>query len=152
MSEDFDIGQDDTGFPLLPLPLWTNVGSLEFSPELMQRQCCRSSARTAFYCEQQLAEAKDYHLYNFKHGYFSYRNASIRYRRTLFTPQIHVRLFLYYGSMRFIGLLLDNWKITAIHCHYKAWKSQDIFKYNWFDSPERRKSCTHRMAWVSKLR
>ncbi len=45
--------------------------------------------------------------------------------------------------MRFIGLLLDYWQITPIHCHYKDWKSQDVLKYN--------SDCTLRMprGWVN---
>ncbi len=35
----------------------------------------------------------------------------------------------YDGWTQFIGRLLDYW-ISLIHCHDKAWKSQDIFKYN----------------------
>ncbi len=33
---------------------------------------------------------------------------------------------------------------TAIN---NAWKSQDIFQYNWLYSSEKRRSNTHRMAW-----
>ncbi len=47
---------------------------------------CRNGFRL-----RQLAQVRKRCLYNFKYGYFSYKNASIQYRRPLFTTRSRVR-------------------------------------------------------------
>ncbi len=80
---------------------------------------------------------------NFKYGYF----LSKMHQFTLgglYSPPGAMRDTFYYRWMCFIGLF-RLFKITPTHCHYKAWKSQDIFKYNsdWI----RLKEESPRMAW-----
>ncbi len=70
---------------------------------------------------QKLVEAGDYGLYSFKYRYFSNTNASIRFRRPLLMPPEPYGVFFMMD-----GCSLFCFK-TSIHCHYKAWKSQDIF-------------------------
>ncbi len=55
---------------------------------ITQRWCPTSSAGTAFAYHSQWKWEKSVYL---KYGYLSYKNAWIRYRRPLFTPQSHVR-------------------------------------------------------------
>ncbi len=49
--------------------------------------------------------------------------------------------------MLFISLILDYWKITPIHFYYKAWKSQDVFKYNSDWIRMKKESHTH-LGWI----
>ncbi len=91
-----------------------------FSPEFVLQQRATSSAQNGVLLWtriQQLAEVRDYCLYNFKYGYFSYKNASGGF----YSPPGAMWGTFYYGWMHFIGLLLDYWKITPIHCHYNIW-------------------------------
>ncbi len=76
------------------------------------------------FCLRQLAEVGKRCLYLFKYGYFSYKNASIRYRRPLFTPRSRVR----HVNMD-ACVLFDFWMLNKNTCprHSKAWKSKDNF-------------------------
>ncbi len=52
-----------------------------------------TSATLLWMCVQQLVEARDYGLYIFKYGYYSYKTALIPFRRPLLTPLSHVMQF-----------------------------------------------------------
>ncbi len=77
----------------------------------------------------QLAEVRKRCLYYFKYGYLPYKNASICYRRPLFTPRSHVMRILIWMHMLYLTTF-DLLNTTTRPCHYKVWKSQDNFEYN----------------------
>ncbi len=94
----------------------------------------------------QLDEVREMCLLRLKYGYFSYKNAWIRYRRPLFTPQSCVRHLLWIHALYLTccGLLNRN-----THRNDNTWNSKDNFLYNWLDSSER-KSYTQDASRVSK--
>ncbi len=70
------------------------------------------------------AEARDYGLYSFKYGYFSYTNTLL--------PKAFINPLETYGAY----LMKDGWMdalflgfkiLTHIPCHYKSRKNQNIF-------------------------
>ncbi len=75
---------------------------------------------------RQIAEVTQNCLYRFKFVFVFYKNASIRYRRPLFTP----RSLVMHVLIRMCALYLTTFALlntTTRPCHYRAWKSQDIF-------------------------
>ncbi len=77
-----------------------------------------------------------------------YKNASIRYRRPLFTPRSRVKQVLICMHVLYLTTfaLLNT---TTRPCHYRAWKSQDNFEYysDWIHLKE--ESHIHLGGWVN---
>jgi len=61
-------------------------------------------------------------LLSFKYEYFSYTNAWLHFKRPLLTPQSLWSTFMM-DRCTFMDFKIER----ALNCHYKAWKSQDIF-------------------------
>ncbi len=70
----------------------------------------------------QIAEVREKHLLHLKYGYFSYKNAWIRYKRPLFMPRSCVRHILLFDVRTSFGLLNKN-----THRNDNDWNSQDNF-------------------------
>ncbi len=91
------------------------------------------SAHTSYIIRRnELAEVRKRCLYHFKYGYFSYKNASICYRRHLFSPRSHVMHVLIWMDalyFTFFGCLNKSTR----PCHYKGWKNQSnvLYNYDW---------------------
>ncbi len=74
-----------------------------------------------------IAEVRKWCLYRFKYGYFSYKNAWIRYRRPLFSSRSHVRRVLIWMDALYLttfGLLK---KKTPAHAIIKIGRARKMF-------------------------
>ncbi len=119
-------------FVLISRPAFCFVLSLVTLPRssLITGTC---SSHTSYVIRRnELAEVRKSCLYHFKYGYFSYKNASICYRRHLFSPRSHVMHVLIWIDalyFTFLGCLNKNTR----PCHYKGWKSQSnvLYNYDW---------------------
>ncbi len=92
MLEDFDISQEETGFPLLE----TKLGSSETYSYPSLRYAYVIHWNTTVSCAhiQQLVKARDYSFYiSFTYGFYSCTNASIHFWRPLLTPRSHLEYF-----------------------------------------------------------
>ncbi len=73
-------------------------------------------------------QGKLYLLCLLEKRYLSYKNASIRYRRPLFTPSRVMCILIWMHTLYLTTFALLN--TTTRPCYYRAWKSKDNFEYN----------------------
>ncbi len=109
-------------FPLVLVQTFAHVNKCWFSRDSCAASTSyviRRKGSLSWTRVQEIADVTQNCLYRFKYGYFSYKNASIHYRRPLFTSRSCVLLFLKWMDALYLttfGLLNKN----TCPCHSKA--------------------------------
>ncbi len=109
MSEDFDISLEET---LARLAYSHQSLCYTYVLRYLLEHHSLTNARTTV--------SRNYRLC-FKYGYFSYTNASLQ--KAFINPPEPCGVLYMMDGCTFLGFKI----LTTIHCHYKTWKSQDIF-------------------------
>ncbi len=119
MLEDFDISQKETltwRFSFAKVRKLCFFCSCKQTCETSISPRCMRRIRLDGFHVRQSAEVRNNCLLRLKYGYFSYKNAWIRYRRPLFMPRSRVRHVLLWMRALYLtcfGLLKRNTPPTA---------------------------------------